>query len=175
MRRRSGRLRNGRPRGPRRRTAHPATGTRTPLRAHGRAVAGAGRERLCADGHSTGPSPSFRSAAPLAGVLDKTFATRSPAEWRELLDSAGLTYGVVQTLDEFAHDPQLVANRILVPIEDGSAEPHLTIDSPVRLDHERKVPARPAPDLVEHTESVLRDLGYDDARVAELRKAEAIE
>lgn len=114
-------------------------------------------------------------AAEIAGVLDKTFATRSLAEWRELLDAAGLTYGVVQTLDEFAHDPQLVANRILVPIEDGNAEPHLTIDSPVRLDQEQKVPARPAPDLGEHTESVLRDLGYDDAAVAELRKAEAID
>ncbi|MEE1805696.1 CaiB/BaiF CoA transferase family protein [Streptomyces sp. BE133] len=120
-------------------------------------------------------TPSRRAhSAEIVAVLDKTFASRPLAEWREVLDSAGLTYGVVQTIEECAHDPQLVANRILVPIDDGSAEPHLTIDSPVRLDQEQKVRPRPAPDLGEHTESVLRDLGYDDAGIEALRKAQAI-
>ncbi|MFI1367493.1 CaiB/BaiF CoA transferase family protein [Streptomyces griseochromogenes] len=115
-------------------------------------------------------TPSRRAhAAEIAILLDKTFATRTLAEWREVLDAAGLTYGIAQTIDEFAHDPQLTANRILVPIEDGSAEPHLTVDSPVRLDQERKVPPRPAPDLGEHTDAVLRELGYDDAAITELR------
>ncbi|MGW1799845.1 CaiB/BaiF CoA transferase family protein [Streptomyces sp. NPDC001984] len=121
-------------------------------------------------------TPSRRAhAAEIAALLDKAFATRTLAEWRELLDGAGLTYGVVQTIEEFARDPQLAANGIVVPIEDGSAEPHLTIDSPVRLDQERKVPPRPAPDLGEHTDAVLRDLGYDDAAIAELRGAEVVD
>ncbi|MEU6574827.1 CoA transferase [Streptomyces sp. NPDC046805] len=120
-------------------------------------------------------TPSRRAhAAEIAGLLDKTFATRTLAEWRELFDAAGLTYGVAQTIDEFARDPQLAANRIVVPIEDGSAGPHLTVDSPVRLDQERKVPPRPAPDLGEHTDAVLRDLGYDDAAITDLRGAEVV-
>ncbi|MEV7187416.1 CoA transferase [Kitasatospora sp. NPDC093102] len=120
-------------------------------------------------------TPSRRAhAAEIAALLDRTFATRTLAEWRELLDASGLTYGVAQTIDEFARDPQLTANRIVVPVEDGSAEPHLTIDSPVRLDQERKVPPRPAPDLGEHTDAVLRDLGYDAAAIAELRAAEVV-
>ncbi|MFF8731649.1 CaiB/BaiF CoA transferase family protein [Streptomyces sp. NPDC015171] len=121
-------------------------------------------------------TPSRRAhAAEIAGLLDKRFATRTLAEWREVLDAEGLTYGVVQTLEECAHDPQFLANEIFVPIDDGSPEPHLTIDSPVRLDQERKVRPRPAPDLGEHTESVLRDLGFDDAGIDGLRKAEAID
>ncbi|MFD7605951.1 CaiB/BaiF CoA transferase family protein [Streptomyces mirabilis] len=113
-------------------------------------------------------------AAEIVGLLDKTFATRSLAEWRELLDAAGLTYGVVQTLEECAQDPQLLANQVFVPIDDGSDDPHLTVDSPVRLDQEQKVRPGPAPDLGEHTESVLRDLGFDTAGIEELRKAEAV-
>lgn len=120
-------------------------------------------------------TPSRRAhAAEIVAVLDKTFATRSLAEWREVLDAAGLTYGVVQTLEECAQDPQLLANRVFVPIQDGSDDPHLTVDSPVRLDQEQKVRPGPAPDLGEHTESVLRDLGFDAAGIEELRKAEAV-
>ncbi|MCX5112347.1 CoA transferase [Streptomyces sp. NBC_00378] len=114
-------------------------------------------------------------AAEIADLLDKTFETRTLAEWREVLDAADLTYGIAQTIDEFARDPQLTANRILVPMEDGSAEPPLTIDSPVRLDQERKVPPRPAPDLGEHTDSVLRDLGFDEAAITGLREAEVVD
>ncbi|MGW5104205.1 CaiB/BaiF CoA transferase family protein [Streptomyces sp. NPDC004100] len=115
-------------------------------------------------------TPSRRAhAAEIAALLDKTFAAKPLAEWREVLDAAGLTYGVVQTIEEFAHDPQLVANRIVVPIDDGSASPPLTVDSPVRLDQARKVPPRPAPDLGEHTDAVLRDVGYDDRQITDLR------
>lgn len=120
-------------------------------------------------------TPSRRAhAAEIVAVLDQTFATRSLAEWREVLDAAGLTYGVAQTLEECAQDPQLLANRVFVPIDDGSDDPHLTVDSPVRLDQEQKVRPGPAPDLGEHTESVLRDLGFDAAGIEELRKAEAV-
>ncbi|GAA2250828.1 CoA transferase [Kitasatospora cystarginea] len=133
-----------------------------------------GQPEAARNPHHADTASRRANAAEIVEVLDRTFASRPLAEWRELLDAAGLTYGIVQTLEECAHDPQLLANQVLVPIEDGSAEPHLTIDSPVRLDQERKVPPRPAPDLGEHTEAVLRDLGFDDAGIEDLRKAEAI-
>jgi formyl-CoA transferase len=90
------------------------------------------------------------------------------------LDSAGLTYGVVQTLDEAAHDPQFFADGVFVPVDDGSSEPYLTINSPVRLDQEQKVRPRPAPDLGEHTQAVLSELGFDAAAINELQGAGAV-
>jgi formyl-CoA transferase len=113
-------------------------------------------------------------AAEIVALLDKEFATRSLAEWRETLDGAGLTYGVVQTLDEAAHDPQFFADGVFVPVEDGSSEPYLTIDSPVRLDQEQKVRPRRAPDLGEHTQAVLSELGFDTAAINELHSTGAI-
>jgi formyl-CoA transferase len=113
-------------------------------------------------------------AAEIVALLDNIFATRPLVEWRALLDAAGLTYGVVQTLEESARDPQLIAEQVLVPVDDGSDEPYLTIDSPVRLDQEHKVRPRPAPELGEHTDSVLGELGFDAAGIADLRNAGAI-
>jgi crotonobetainyl-CoA:carnitine CoA-transferase CaiB-like acyl-CoA transferase len=40
--------------------------------------------------------------------------------------------------------------------------------NPIKLDGER-LPSRRAPQLGEHTEAVLRELGYDAAAIANLR------
>ena len=88
--------------------------------------------------------------------------------------SVSLSDSDVAYVDEIARDPQLIANQILVPIDDGSAEPTLTIDSPVHIDQEQKVQPRPAPKLGEHTESVLKELGFDAAGLEKLRAAGAI-
>jgi crotonobetainyl-CoA:carnitine CoA-transferase CaiB-like acyl-CoA transferase len=44
---------------------------------------------------------------------------------------------------------------------------------PVRCKGE-EAPARAAPDLGEHTEEILRGLGYDSARIRALRDAKVI-
>ena len=64
--------------------------------------------------------------------------------------------------------------RYFVPVEDGSSEPYLTINSPVRLDQEQKVRPRPAPDLGEHTQAVLTELGFDAAAIKKLQGAGAV-
>ena len=91
-----------------------------------------------------------------------------------MLDGAGLTYGVVQTLEEAAHDPQFVADGVFVPVHDGGTEPYLTIDSPVRLDQEQKVRPRRAPELGEHTQAVLGEIGFDTAEIKDLASAGTI-
>jgi crotonobetainyl-CoA:carnitine CoA-transferase CaiB-like acyl-CoA transferase len=106
--------------------------------------------------------------------LDREFATRPLADWGKLFDDAELTYGVVQTVEETANDAQLKANRVLVPVEDSGTRRYHTIDSPVRLDQEQKVPAGPAPDLGQHTDVVLGELGFDATGIENLRTAGAI-
>src|SRR5258707_12793948 len=84
------------------------------------------------------------------------------------------TYCVAQTFGEVAGSPQFIANNILVSVDEGSGQSRLTIDSPVHLDQETKVAPRRAPEIGEHTEQILNELGFDTGTIAKLRAAGAI-
>src|ERR1700746_1380096 len=78
--------------------------------------------------------PRFATAASreahaheLIVVLDAIFATKDQAEWRSILDDAGLIFGIVADMDEIADDPQILASEALVPFTDGT----MTVNSPL--------------------------------------------
>jgi crotonobetainyl-CoA:carnitine CoA-transferase CaiB-like acyl-CoA transferase len=119
--------------------------------------------------------PCFATAAAreahapeLVAVLDLIFATRDLAEWRALLDAAGLVFGVVSVMEDIASDAQMRASGALVPYEDAGT---LTIDSPIWIAGQHKVTPRRAPAIGEHSDTVLREAGYDEAEIRALREA----
>jgi formyl-CoA transferase len=75
---------------------------------------------------------------------------------------------------EVITDPQLVANDIVVPLEGAGGNLKSTISSPFKVHGVSKVPARRAPDLGEHTDSVLEELGFTEQEVDGLRAGGAI-
>ncbi len=107
------------------------------------------------------------NAVTLMHILDEVFATKPLAEWRAILDAAGLTFGPVGTVEEIVSDPQALAIGALRPLGGTGM---MTIDSPFTLTGVDKVPAVPAPGFGEHTGSVLRGAGYSDSDIAALRE-----
>jgi formyl-CoA transferase len=101
-------------------------------------------------------------------ILDAVFAQRPLAEWRVVLDAAGLTFGVVGTVGEIVDDPQALANGFLRPLADSGM---LTVDSPFTLNGSEKVPVALAPGFGEHSSAILREAGYLDGEIAALQKA----
>jgi crotonobetainyl-CoA:carnitine CoA-transferase CaiB-like acyl-CoA transferase len=114
------------------------------------------------------------NSAALVAELDRLFAAEPLAHWKTVLDAARLPYGVVQIPEEIIHDPQLYANRIVIPIQDGSANPKYTVDSPMTIEGSSKVAPRLAPRHGEHTEEVLLEIGYDALAVEALKKSGAV-
>jgi crotonobetainyl-CoA:carnitine CoA-transferase CaiB-like acyl-CoA transferase len=117
-----------------------------------------------ADQKARGANPSQ-----LTEILDEAFASQPLAQWREAFNQANITYGVVRHPSEAMTDPQLLANDIIVPLEGAGESLKHTISSPLKIHGVAKVPARRAPDVGEHNDEVLKELGFTTNDVESLR------
>jgi crotonobetainyl-CoA:carnitine CoA-transferase CaiB-like acyl-CoA transferase len=111
-----------------------------------------------------------KHAHELVAIFDRLFAEHDLAHWRRVLDEAGIIFGIVGRVDDIRHDEQALAAGFLKPYAD---EPDLwTIDSPFFLAGQEKVAPRAAPRTPgQHSDEVLRQYGYGEAEIAELRAA----
>jgi crotonobetainyl-CoA:carnitine CoA-transferase CaiB-like acyl-CoA transferase len=127
-----------------------------------------GRPELFADPRFATPSARRANVRLLIAILDTVFAERDWAEWRRVLEAAGIAFGVVGTVDEIPRDPQMRASGALVPIDDPRAGATLTVSSPLQISGQEKVPATMAPEVGEHTVAVLREAGFEQAEIDRL-------
>jgi len=67
----------------------------------------------------------------------------------------------VKAPSEVVDDPQLRANDIVVPIEGAGGNITSTVSSPMQVHGVAKVPARRAPEIGEHSDEILAELGFD--------------
>ncbi len=103
------------------------------------------------------------NAAELVAELEKVFIARDWPEWKELFQTAGITYGpIMQSADHMAC-PQVAANGFLPEI--AGTDGWQTVDSPIRIEGETKRQPRLAPGIGEHTRQVLASFGYDDGAI----------
>ena len=137
-------------------------------------AAAIGRAELVNDPRFVTQAARREHARVLIGILDETFGKRDWAEWREILESTGVAFGVVGTLDDIAHDRQMRDSGALVPIDDPRAGASLTVGSPIAIDGHDKVPPRLAPDIGEHTIAVLQEAGFVEDEIERLLKCGAV-
>jgi len=128
-------------------------------------------EDLITDPRFTTKPERHKRSLELIKLFDEIFATKDLAEWRKILDGNGLVFGVVGILDDIPNDQQMIDNEVLVPREgDGM----LTVSSPIWIEGSKKVQPRRPPDLGEHSDEVLREAGYDEAAIRQLRASGAV-
>jgi crotonobetainyl-CoA:carnitine CoA-transferase CaiB-like acyl-CoA transferase len=85
-----------------------------------------------------------------------------------VLDEAGLIFGIVAEVGDIRGDEQVLAAGFLRPFADD--DELWTIDSPIFLTGQEKLPPRRAPAVGEHSDEVLRAAGYGEAEIRALRE-----
>lgn len=108
--------------------------------------------------------PAERAA--LRESLAELFATRSRDEWLETFDGVDATLGGVYTPEEAVEHPQVEARGTVT--RDDRGEPR--VGFPASGSRLADDPGGPLPEQGEHTGPLLREAGYDDATLADLRK-----
>jgi crotonobetainyl-CoA:carnitine CoA-transferase CaiB-like acyl-CoA transferase len=135
---------------------------------------GIGRKDLTTDPRFAETPNRRKNTRALTAILDEVFAARDWDGWRRILETTGVAFGVVATLDDIPHDEQMRASGALVPIDDPRAGAAYTVSSPLQIAGQEKVPATFAPEIGEHTVEVLRAAGVADAEIQRLLAAGVI-
>ena len=138
------------------------------------AVANAiGRPDLLTDPRFSDPGQLMRNMPQLTAILDEVFGSQPMTHWYEVFNGVHVTFGAVRGPQEVVNDPQLRANDIVVPLEGAGGKLSSTISSPIQVHGVAKVPAKRAPQLGEHNEEVLRELGFSATEIDGLRASGA--
>jgi crotonobetainyl-CoA:carnitine CoA-transferase CaiB-like acyl-CoA transferase len=120
-----------------------------------------GRPELAADPRFTDNPKRVTNRDALEAILNSVFATRSTTEWVAQLQAQDIPATPVNDLAAALDLPPLRERGMIGPSFVGS---------PVARDRQH----RRAPRLGEHSEEILRELGFDGARIERLRSSGVI-
>ncbi len=132
-----------------------------------------GRSDMITDARFESGMARFQNREACVAELDETFASHTLAEWREKLDDVEGVWAPMQTAKEVGFDRQALANNYLSEVDRGDGTTFTLVSSPVQFD-ETTPTLTPGPDMGQHTEAVLLDLGYTWDDLAALKEAGAI-
>ena len=104
----------------------------------------------------------------LADLLEETFTKDTTSNWLKMLEEAGVVAGPIYNMDQVYKDPQVLARKMLVDLEDSDLGTIHNIGIPVKLSGTPGQIRTRAPMLGEHSAEVLREHGFSQSEVDQL-------
>ncbi len=108
----------------------------------------------------------------LTGMLDEALGKHTTGEWLARFAGA-VPAAPINDLAQALDNPFVTEHGRLQTLPHATRGSYRMLAPPVRSADE-EAPARPAPALGEHTDALLREIGYDEARIGALKKAKII-
>ncbi len=127
-----------------------------------------GQEALIDDPRFKLPGDRKAREGELAELLEETFRTDTTANWLKMLEEAGVVAGPIYNMEQVYNDPQVLARKMLVNLEDPKLGTIHNIGIPVKLSATPGQIRTRAPMLGEHSAEVLLERGFSQEEVDEL-------
>ena len=110
------------------------------------------------------------NAEALMPLLESAFASRPAAEWVRILTDNDIPAALTQSLQQFMRDPAVLHHKMVVQYDHPELGPLSLMGQPLRFSETQAPDAGPPPTLGQHTAQVLRQAGYADHEIADLRR-----
>ncbi len=139
-----------------------------------RVCEGIGRKDLLEREDFKGDQNRSKNRAQLNVEINKALAAKTTAEWIEILVAAEVPCGPIYGIDKMFDDPQVKHIGAATIINSPKLGEIRIVNQAVKLS---RTPARIAvapPEVGEHTEELLKDLGYDKAAIDALRQKKVV-
>ena len=129
-----------------------------------------GREDLAQDPRFGSWMARRDNAEALMPLLESAFASRPAAEWVRILTDNDIPAALTQSLQQFMRDPAVLHHKMVVQYDHPELGPLSLMGQPLRFSETQAPDAGPPPTLGQHTAQVLRQAGYADHEIADLRR-----
>lgn len=116
----------------------------------------------------TDPGCAPRDVEAAMAVIERVLASRTVAEWTEILDRVGVPTTPVRTIDEVANDPELARRGVVERVDHPSEGQLLRVRQATSFARHSRGDLLPAPGLGQHNEELLLEAGLTPEEVSAL-------
>jgi len=132
-----------------------------------------GEEDWITDEAFATPAARLLHLKPIFGRIEQWTMTKTKFEVMDICNPLDIPCGPILSMKEIAEEPALRANGTIVEVDHPVRGKYLTVGNPIKMSDSPTVVTR-SPLLGEHTEEVLRELGYAETDIAALREERVI-
>ena len=106
--------------------------------------------------------------------LQDAMIKQTSAYWSAKFEAGGVAGGPIYKMNEVFADPQVQHNVMSAPIHHPKLGDIGLVNQPVRLSRTPNEIRSVTPECGEHTDDILRELGYQDGQIADLKKRNVV-
>jgi crotonobetainyl-CoA:carnitine CoA-transferase CaiB-like acyl-CoA transferase len=119
-------------------------------------------------------SSRVRNHDALAERIEAITSTQPRGYWLDLLDKNDIPCGPINDYAQVLTDPQVLAREMVVEVDHPTLGHIKALGSPIKMSETPVDVRQRAPLLGEHTIEVLREAGYGDREIDDLRRSKAV-